>query len=489
MPQPESKAPALAPVVLTGDGKDTHTQWYRDSGSSALAPLVHPAEQTPMSPADSGVRPVSPIWNDHHSPASSPRRDSRIRRPAAGSVNLSAAPRARRRWLRKWAEPLPLVTGTRFNVSRTGIRRRSRFRDVYHNLLDVRWAALLLCSLALWTSFVVAFAGLYKLHCWGGFKDVASTVSSGDECRFVHLLYFSFHTFSTTGYGISYPNDSVGQFIAGLEMWSGMTFACCSSAFAYSKMSRPSKLREGIIFSQCCVMNHSAPAYRYDHIDAPARQQDCIFTVERGRYASGERCLQFRVGHTHTRQHISPRLRLYLYEEWNKALPNGAPTRTDAGDADAEAGGPVVPVGYAFTELEWHCTMQHGRVRGLELSTPLPCLPFTVTHAVDEHSPLLNVTPLEMKERRHEIVAVYDAVDEGCSDSLQVRHSWKAEDVLWGVEFADMVFREKTTGRLLVDFQRLDEVVPSVDASKAGFDSRRTVSTTATCGAPIAEAH
>ena len=47
-------------------------------------------------------------------------------------------------------------------------------------------------------------------------------------------------------------------------------------------------------------------------------------------------------------------------------------------------------------------------------------LPTQVVHPIDKTSPLYGLTPEQLAAKRCEIIVVFDAISEGCSDSLQV---------------------------------------------------------------------
>eukprot|EP01065_Artemidia_motanka_P048457 TRINITY_DN7802_c0_g2_i1.p1 TRINITY_DN7802_c0_g2~~TRINITY_DN7802_c0_g2_i1.p1 ORF type:complete len:662 (+),score=159.00 TRINITY_DN7802_c0_g2_i1:253-1986(+) len=372
------------------------------------------------------------------------------------SFRRTSTPTRRRRW--SWSypskvSPLPLLVDHTYNVERRSIALRSRFKDSYHNLIDLSWWKLLVLMLTVWISLLLVFSVILKIGC--SFPDVfgptvVSTEHGPDEdvCTFHAVFFFSVHTLSTTGYGALFPSGYFGQLVAMMEMWVSIVFSSVGAALAFHKLARPSKLRESIIFSDSVCINSETLYWKYAHREI-ARKDPCAFCVERGAYDSGERCLTFRIAHTHQRQHTSPSVRLFLYQEFP-----GHPE--DARDTDQSH---LVPINYSFTELNFYCTLQYGRARGISFSTPMPCLPLLVTHHLDEHSPLRGATREDLVASRAEIVAVYDAVDEGCGDSVQCRHAWRADEVLWDHRFVDMVFRDSSTGKIVVDFHLLNRTV------------------------------
>eukprot|EP00755_Sulcionema_specki_P037112 Sspe_Gene.108250::Locus_87406_Transcript_1_2_Confidence_0.667_Length_1301::g.108250::m.108250 len=342
---------------------------------------------------------------------------------------------------------LPLLVHHRFNIDRKGIAAFERRKDFYHNLLDLSWYKLIFLSLAVWTFLLLFFAVVYSFVCISHPHDLHNTVGDIPDCSFADAFFFSAHTLSTTGYGVLYPVNYFSQTVATFEMWVGIIYSCILGAMAYHKLSRPSRLRESTIFSSVMVHNTQTPFFRYKHRDLDPSVDPCNFTVEKGEYVTGEPCILFRVGHTHNRQHIATQFHLYLYQELPLPAPEAAPEE-------------LTPVTYKFTELNFHCTEQFGRVRGMALSTPLPCLPFTVVHHIDEHSPLYGMSEEDFRASTWEIIAAYDALDEGCGDAVQCRHSYRISDTIFGHRFGTMVYRNHNTGKLTVDFRRLNTIFP-----------------------------
>jgi len=74
--------------------------------------------------------------------------------------------------------------------------------------------------------------------------------------------------------------------------------------------------------------------------------------------------------------------------------------------------------------VDFEINRQLGRPREMNLSTPLLALPWTVTHAIDEHSPLHNMSLENMAEENGEIIAKIDGIDEISSQNYQSRWSY-----------------------------------------------------------------
>eukprot|EP01062_Namystynia_karyoxenos_P070229 TRINITY_DN65614_c0_g1_i1.p1 TRINITY_DN65614_c0_g1~~TRINITY_DN65614_c0_g1_i1.p1 ORF type:complete len:670 (+),score=118.60 TRINITY_DN65614_c0_g1_i1:79-2010(+) len=483
---------ALGARFLAPDPVPAHSRLHGAALRQALQELTRDPQRTHRSIASTPRRSLAcdsltldgqmVEWNR---PELHRRRDARIGSSPYGSMSKMPF---RRRMTEFKVPALPLLMGHRYNVEHLGIRLRGRFGDFYHNLLDVSWWKLLLGLLVVWIVLLLFFTVCLKFTCASGIAQVVhldADAGPADVCTFRDLFWFNTHTLSTTGYGRLYPVGP-GQFFAMAEMWVSVVYSCVAAAIAFHKMARPSKLRESIVFSEKVVVNHETLYYRYlhrDHVD----KEPCLYCVERGEYRSGEPCLMFRLAHTHRRQHVQANFHLYLYQEF-PGHAEDAPTLDAPTDDHAQMLKHLEPINYSFTELNFYCTLQYGRARGMNFSAPMPCLPFLIVHHLDESSPLRGATRESLQASRAEIVAVYDAVDEGCGDVVQSRHAYRAEDVLWDRRFVDMVFRDQNTGRLVVDFTRLDLTVNCLPLRKDATVSTRSQTPKSPCS-PRASPH
>lgn len=72
-------------------------------------------------------------------------------------------------------------------------------------------------------------------------------------------------------------------------------------------------------------------------------------------------------------------------------------------------------------ELDYDLHWQIGRVRGASMSMPVLPLPMTITHAINEWSPLYGVTEEKLQQSNVELIAVLDGTDEFAANTCQVR--------------------------------------------------------------------
>jgi inward rectifier potassium channel len=91
--------------------------------------------------------------------------------------------------------------------------------------------------------------------------------------------------------------------------------------------------------------------------------------------------------------------------------------------------------------------------------SPIFAMTFSVMHAIDNASPLLNATASSLAAESAEIVVTVTGLDETLSQPVHARTSYLAHEVLWNHRFAD-VFIDTRDGRLAIDYRRFHDVEP-----------------------------
>jgi inward rectifier potassium channel len=93
-------------------------------------------------------------------------------------------------------------------------------------------------------------------------------------------------------------------------------------------------------------------------------------------------------------------------------------------------------------------------------------LHWVVVHPIDEDSPLWGMEQGALDNCDAEFLILLKAVDETFSQPVQSRASYGAEDVRWGVKFAD-IYEQPDDGFLRVDLSRLSETEPAESPAAA----------------------
>ncbi len=129
-------------------------------------------------------------------------------------------------------------------------------------------------------------------------------------------------------------------------------------------------------------------------------------------------------------------------------------------------------------ELDYQLNVQLGRVRGLEYSSPFLNMPYTVTHYIDESSPLQDYLREFLSQsqtlshfasptsKRYEMIAVLDAIDESSSHNFQARFSYTLHEMLFNCSFAPVTFESQ--GKYYVDYDYFHQVVTNPPTPSSG---------------------
>lgn len=86
-------------------------------------------------------------------------------------------------------------------------------------------------------------------------------------------------------------------------------------------------------------------------------------------------------------------------------------------------------------------------------------LTWTLTHKIDETSPLWGLTRDDLLAQEAEIHFAVTGTDETLAQSVQAYHSYEAEQIMWDRRFAD-IFARTPEGRFSMNFGHLNETLP-----------------------------
>jgi len=82
-------------------------------------------------------------------------------------------------------------------------------------------------------------------------------------------------------------------------------------------------------------------------------------------------------------------------------------------------------------------------------------LSWTIVHPIDEASPLNGVTAEQLKASDAEFMIYLTALDETFSQIVHARASYRADEVVFGARFRNIIDREDETGMVRVDVRRI----------------------------------
>ena len=220
---------------------------------------------------------------------------------------------------------------------------------------------------------------------------------TGDEfARFEDAFFFSVQTLATIGYGRMTPNGVLVNLIVTVEALVGLMGFALATGLLFARVSRPAAR---LVFSRNAVV-------------APFR---------------GGQALMFRLANERTSQltEVAATVSLSRLED-----TPGEPVRR-------------------FHELR----LDRPRVVFLPLH-------WVVVHPIDERARSTASFPQAFRASQAEILILLSAMDETFSQTVHVRSSYRAEEVVWGARFADMFLRTEEEGVVGVDMRRIHDVEP-----------------------------
>jgi len=214
-----------------------------------------------------------------------------------------------------------------------------------------------------------------------------------DAGRFFNCFFFSAHTLSTVGYGSISPKGFGANIVAALESLVGVLGFALATGLLFGRVSRPSAK---IGFSDHMLI---AP-----YLDITS--------------------LQFRVVNRRANDLMELETRVMLM---TVETPNGEPVRQ-----------------YKLLKLE----------REKVLFMPLT---WTVVHPIDSDSPLWGKTADDLRLLQAEVLILIKGYDDTFSQTVLTRHSYRHDEVLWGVRFAP-AFSVNEEGDLVLELRKVGEV-------------------------------
>jgi inward rectifier potassium channel len=211
--------------------------------------------------------------------------------------------------------------------------------------------------------------------------------------RFSRAFFFSVQTFATIGYGQIGPNGFAANVVVTLEALVGLMYQALATGLLFARFSRPTA---SISFSRRAIV-------------AP--------------YKDG-RALEFR---------IANRRRNEIIELEAQVLFSAI---------ERDGGGNMVR---RYVPL----SLERNKVTFFPLA-------WTIVHPIDDTSPLIGKTPLELEQSQAEILVLLTGIDETFEQPVHVRTSYRADEIIWEARFRSM-FRQ-SSAVVSVDIGMLDDI-------------------------------
>jgi inward rectifier potassium channel len=212
--------------------------------------------------------------------------------------------------------------------------------------------------------------------------------------RFWQAFFFSVHTFATIGYGTIHPVGYAANFLVTLESYVSMLAQALVTGVVFARFARPTAQ---IVFSDTAII---AP---YQNITA----------------------FMFRIVNARINQLIEVKAQVALarfVEENGKKVRRFDPLYLERRQV-------------TFFSHSW-----------------------TIVHPIDEGSPLYGCTAEDLQKSDAEFLILLTAIDETFSQTVHTRSSYKPDEILWNVKFADIYVRGNETEVVTIDVRKLSKV-------------------------------
>ena len=208
-------------------------------------------------------------------------------------------------------------------------------------------------------------------------------------------FFFSVETLATVGYGDMHPQTVYAHSVATLEIFVGMSGIALATGLIFARFSRP---HAKIVFARYAVV----------------------------RPLDGRMTLMVRAANARQNVIAEARARLRLMR------------------LDTTVEGFTLRKLYDLTLVR----DQH----------PVFKLGWVLMHVIDENSPLFGENAETLKGRDASLLLTLEGVDESTSQTMQARHMWPCEQILWQHRFVDVMREENGVSH--IDYSHFDEVVP-----------------------------
>jgi len=85
-------------------------------------------------------------------------------------------------------------------------------------------------------------------------------------------------------------------------------------------------------------------------------------------------------------------------------------------------------------------------------------LSWTIVHPIEGSSPLAGQTAEDLLRVEAEILVLLSGIDEALEQTVHVRTSYRAHEIVWNARFQSMFVAAGGASRLAVDISRVDEI-------------------------------
>ena len=277
-----------------------------------------------------------------------------------------------------------------FNVRKIGLPPSTR--NTYQFLIQIGWWKFLGVIFLYLLAANAVFALLYLLT---GIQHFNGINSGSLLNQYLQLLYFSFQTFTTVGYGAISPVGNLANVLSSFEAIFGWMSFAIITGILYGRFSRPS----------------ARLAYSKNAVIAP--------------YGNSGKSLQFRIANMRNSNlmEMEATVMLMIIERGEKGIKKRQ----------------FVPLPLERSQI---------------LFFPLN---WTIVHPIDSASPLYGKTSQDLENMEAEVLILIKGFDDTFSQTVHSRFSYRADEITWGARFLP-IFDTQPSGDIHLFFERFDDL-------------------------------
>jgi inward rectifier potassium channel len=226
-------------------------------------------------------------------------------------------------------------------------------------------------------------------------------ISNARHGSFEDAFFFSVQTMATIGYGTMVPHGFVGNLLVTVESLLGLAMVAVLTGLVFAKFSRPTSR---VVFSRVAVVT----------------KQNGIPT------------LMFRCANERSSIIVEARMRVVVMLTEKTA--------------------------------EGHVSRRFHDLALTRGETPIFPLSWSVSHPIDEKSPLYGLSAAACSAEDVEIICALAGTEESIDQVIRARYSYTSEDFRWGHRFVDIISVGPGAKRIL-DYTHFHDTLPDEPAA------------------------
>jgi inward rectifier potassium channel len=221
-----------------------------------------------------------------------------------------------------------------------------------------------------------------------------TSIQNARPGSFEDAFFFSVQTLATIGYGAMSPGSLYGHLVVTLEAFTGLLGVALITGLAFSKFARPTAR---VLFGEKAVVTKR----------------------------NGVPHLVFRMANWRRNTIVEAQLRVILLAE----------EITDEGDI----------------------MRRTNELRLVKDRTAMFALTWSAMHVIDEASPFYGEGAIDrLRTQKAELILTLVGLDETFGQTINARHRYRLEDIVWNARFVDVLSLED--GKRVIDYSRFHEI-------------------------------